>query len=64
MNAELKQTQVTIELKLPSSYIEDDHEERSVKVLDFEFFDDLEIVLLAQFDSGFSESSGSLFRSS
>ncbi|EFP77644.1 uncharacterized protein PGTG_03600 [Puccinia graminis f. sp. tritici CRL 75-36-700-3] len=54
MNAGLKQTQVTIELKLPSTCVEDNHPDRSVKVLDLEFFDDLEIVLLAQFDSGFS----------
>ncbi|KAA1090872.1 hypothetical protein PGT21_016486 [Puccinia graminis f. sp. tritici] len=64
MNAGLKQTQVTIELKLPSTCVEDNHPDRSVKVLDLEFFDDLEIVLLAQFDSGFSESSGSFFRPS
>ncbi|PLW04424.1 hypothetical protein PCASD_26472, partial [Puccinia coronata f. sp. avenae] len=49
----IKQSQVTIGLNLPSSHVEENDTERRVKVLDLEFFDDLEIVLLAQFDSSF-----------
>ncbi|OAV93548.1 hypothetical protein PTTG_11760 [Puccinia triticina 1-1 BBBD Race 1] len=54
MGAKLAQTQVTIELALPGGHVEDNHPERTIKVLDLDFFDDLEVVLLAQFDSGFS----------
>jgi hypothetical protein len=55
----IKQSQVTIGLNLPSSHVEENDTERRVKVLDLEFFDDLEIVLLAQFDSNFGKSSRS-----
>jgi len=48
------QTQVTIKLNLPGRHVENNDSERRVQVLDVEFFDDLEIVLLAQIDLGFS----------
>ena len=51
------QTQVTIKLNLPGRHVENNDSERRVQVLDVEFFDDLEIVLLAQIDLGFSKSS-------
>lgn len=48
------QTQVTIKLNLPRRHVENNDSETRVQVLDVDFFDDLEIVLLAQIDLGFS----------
>lgn len=55
INPELEQHQITIDSILPTGYLENvqDHR-RSVQVLDLEFFDHFELVLLAQVDSGFS----------
>ena len=42
---------------MPSRHVENNDSERLVRALDVEFFDALEIVLLAQIDLGFSKSS-------
>ncbi|KNF01073.1 hypothetical protein PSTG_05703 [Puccinia striiformis f. sp. tritici PST-78] len=51
----LLHTQVTIQLNIPSTYVHNDWSEKStIEVLDLDFFDDFEVVILAQFDTGFS----------
>ncbi|POW12063.1 hypothetical protein PSTT_04868 [Puccinia striiformis] len=58
----LLHTQVTIQLNIPSTYVHNDWSEKStIEVLDLDFFDDFEVVILAQFDTGFSSVSNAIF---